>query len=68
MSAFVETPAFAVDRFIPQPDALYSIDTIAHLAGVPSPPGGKLQLMAPLRLPDLLDYQATWRHRLEDPY
>jgi hypothetical protein len=38
----------------------------AHLAGVPSPSGGKLQSVAPLRLPGLLDYQSTWRHRLED--
>jgi len=35
MSTFAETRPFAVERFMPQPDALYSIDTIAHLAGVP---------------------------------
>jgi L-fuculokinase len=38
----------------------------AHLAGVSSPPGGKLQSVVPLRLPGLLDYQSNWRHRLED--
>jgi sugar (pentulose or hexulose) kinase len=37
----------------------------AYLAGVPSP-AGALQRVAPLRLSGLLDYQSTWRHRLED--
>src|SRR5688500_1220705 len=35
MSTFAETHPFAVERFMPQPDALYSIDTIALPAGVP---------------------------------
>jgi L-fuculokinase len=38
----------------------------AHLAGLPSPAAGVLQSVAPLRLPGLLEYQANWRHRLEE--
>jgi hypothetical protein len=38
----------------------------AHLAGVPSPAGAAPQSVVPLRLPGLLDYQSTWRHRLEE--
>lgn len=38
----------------------------AHLAGLPSPAPGALQSVAPLRLPGLLEYQANWRHRLEE--
>lgn len=38
----------------------------AHLAGVPSPVSGALQQVVPLRLAGLLDYQSTWRHRLEE--
>jgi L-fuculokinase len=38
----------------------------AHLAGLPSPAPGALQTVVPLRLPGLLDYQAKWRHRLEE--
>jgi len=38
----------------------------AHLAGLPSPAAGALQSVAPLRLPGLLEYQANWRHRLEE--
>ncbi len=38
----------------------------AHLAGVSSPAGGTLQSVVPLRLAGLLDYQSTWRHRLEE--
>jgi L-fuculokinase len=38
----------------------------AHLAGMHAPPTGALQTVIPLRLPGLLDYQAKWRHRLED--
>lgn len=38
----------------------------AHLAGVSTPPGEALQSAVPLRLPGLLDYQSTWRHRLEE--
>ena len=37
----------------------------AHLAGLPSPAPVGLQSVAPLRLPGLLEYQANWRHRLE---
>lgn len=38
----------------------------AHLAGLPSQSPGLLQSVPPLRLPGLLEYQALWRHRLED--
>jgi sugar (pentulose or hexulose) kinase len=38
----------------------------AHLAGLPSPAPGPLQSVVPLRLPGLLEYQANWRHRLEE--
>jgi sugar (pentulose or hexulose) kinase len=38
----------------------------AHLAGLESPAQGVLQSVAPLRLPGLLEYQANWRHRLEE--
>ncbi|MES1263888.1 MAG: L-fuculose kinase, partial [Peristeroidobacter soli] len=38
----------------------------AHLAGMPSPAAGALQSVVPLRLPGLLEYQANWRHRLEE--
>jgi L-fuculokinase len=38
----------------------------AHLAGLPLPATGALQSVAPLRLPGLLEYQANWRHRLEE--
>jgi L-fuculokinase len=38
----------------------------AHLAGLPSPAPGALQTVVPLRLPGLLEYQAKWRHRLEE--
>jgi L-fuculokinase len=38
----------------------------AHLAGLPAPATGFLQTVMPLQLPGLLDYQANWRHRLEE--
>jgi len=38
----------------------------AHLAGMRTPHLGMLRNVAPLRLPGLLEYQANWRHRLED--
>jgi len=38
----------------------------AHLARMPSPAAGALQSVVPLRLPGLLEYQANWRHRLEE--
>jgi len=38
----------------------------AHLAGIPSPAPGALHSVAPLKLPGLLEYQANWRHRLEE--
>jgi sugar (pentulose or hexulose) kinase len=38
----------------------------AHLAGVPSPAPGALHSVVPLKLPGLLEYQANWRHRLEE--
>ena len=38
----------------------------AHLAGLKSPSAGALHTVVPLRLPGLLDYQANWRHRLEE--
>lgn len=37
----------------------------AHLAGLPAPAMGELQTVVPLRIPGLLEYQANWRHRLE---
>jgi sugar (pentulose or hexulose) kinase len=37
----------------------------AHLAGLPAPSVGELQSVVPLRVPGLLDYQANWRHRVE---
>jgi sugar (pentulose or hexulose) kinase len=38
----------------------------AYLAGMRAPDTGTLQSVIPLRLPGLLDYQARWRHRLEE--
>ena len=38
----------------------------AHLAGLPSPAPGALRNVAPLRIAGLLEYQAEWRHRLEE--
>jgi L-fuculokinase len=38
----------------------------AFLAGLPSPAPGALHSVIPLRLPGLLEYQAHWRHRLEE--
>jgi L-fuculokinase len=38
----------------------------AHLARMPSPAPDAPQSVAPLRLPGLLDYQANWRHRLQE--
>lgn len=38
----------------------------AHLARMSSPAADVPQSVAPLRLPGLLDYQANWRHRLEE--
>jgi L-fuculokinase len=38
----------------------------AHLARQRSPAADSPQSVAPLRLPGLADYQANWRHRLED--
>ena len=38
----------------------------AHLAGLPAQRPGVLQNVVPLRIPGLLEYQATWRHRLEE--
>ena len=38
----------------------------AHLAGLRSPAAGALMSVVPLRLPGLLEYQANWRHRLEE--
>ena len=35
MRAFTEMPTSALERFTPQAGAVYPIDTIAHLAGVP---------------------------------
>ena len=35
MSAFTEIPVESLQRFTPRSDAVYPIDTIAHLAGVP---------------------------------
>ena len=38
----------------------------AHLAGLPSLAPGALRNVAPLRIDGLLEYQADWRHRLEE--
>jgi L-fuculokinase len=38
----------------------------AHLAGMRSPAAGGLTNVVPLRLPGLLEYQANWRHRLQE--
>jgi len=38
----------------------------AHLAGMPSPHPGALRHVTPLRIHGLLEYQANWRHRLEE--
>jgi sugar (pentulose or hexulose) kinase len=38
----------------------------AHLAGLSAPAADVPQSVAPLRLQGLLDYQANWRHRLEE--
>jgi sugar (pentulose or hexulose) kinase len=38
----------------------------AHLAGQPVTRAGTLQNVAPMRIPGLLEYQANWRHRLEE--
>jgi len=38
----------------------------AHLAGMRSPAAGALLSVVPLRLPGLLEYQANWRHRLQE--
>jgi sugar (pentulose or hexulose) kinase len=38
----------------------------AHLAGLPSAQAGALRNVTPLRIPGLLEYQANWRHRLEE--
>jgi len=38
----------------------------AYLAGLKSPAAGALTTMVPLRLPGLLEYQANWRHRLQE--
>jgi sugar (pentulose or hexulose) kinase len=38
----------------------------AHLAGQPATRAGTLQNVAPMRIPGLLEYQANWRHRLEE--
>ncbi|MEO8016339.1 MAG: L-fuculose kinase [Pseudomonadota bacterium] len=38
----------------------------AHLAGLASPAPGAMHTVAPLRLAGLLEYQAIWRHRLEE--
>jgi len=38
----------------------------AHLAGLASPGPGILQSVMPLKIPGLLEYQANWRHRLEE--
>jgi sugar (pentulose or hexulose) kinase len=37
-----------------------------HLAGLPSRAPGALQSVLPLRVPGLAEYQANWRHRLEE--
>ena len=38
----------------------------AHLAGLRLPAAGALTTVVPLRLPGLLEYQANWRHRLQE--
>jgi L-fuculokinase len=38
----------------------------AHLAGVATLQAGALRNVTPLRIPGLLEYQAKWRHRLEE--
>jgi L-fuculokinase len=38
----------------------------AYLAGMKSPAPHTLTSVAPLRLPGLLEYQANWRHRLQE--
>ncbi|HTU66583.1 MAG TPA: hypothetical protein VMF52_11580 [Steroidobacteraceae bacterium] len=38
----------------------------AHLAGLRSPEPGAMTTVVPLRVPGLLEYQANWRHRLQD--
>jgi len=38
----------------------------AHLAGLRSPAAGAPNSVAPLRVPGLLEYQANWRHRLQE--
>ena len=38
----------------------------AYLAGLPAPASGILRSVIPLRLPGLTEYQARWRHRLEE--
>ena len=38
----------------------------AHLAGLPATAPEVLQSVPPLRIPGLLEYQALWRHRLEE--
>jgi hypothetical protein len=38
----------------------------AYLAGLRSPAPGALTTVLPLRLPGLLEYQANWRHRLQE--
>jgi hypothetical protein len=38
----------------------------AHLGGLRLPAAGALNTVVPLRLPGLLEYQANWRHRLQE--
>jgi L-fuculokinase len=38
----------------------------AFLAGMHAPSAGEMNTAVPLRVPGLLDYQADWRHRLEE--
>ena len=38
----------------------------AYLAGLPAPSTSALQNVAPMRIPGLLEFQANWRHRLEE--
>jgi hypothetical protein len=38
----------------------------AHLAGMQSAGPGVLLNVMPMKIPGLLEYQANWRHRLED--
>ncbi len=38
----------------------------AHLARLRAPAADMPQTLVPLRVPGLLDYQANWRHRLEE--